>query len=114
MEPTVGIALLISIIGSIIGIASFVRQGKQDSAGLEARLTALENKHQTMQDILNGFSVAEIAKMEAQLENLNTRVEKLDTDVEKKIDQLTVKVDSLMLKMNEILVKIANGNNPNQ
>ena len=112
MELTIsGIAIVLSVIGGGIGIASFIRQGQQDSAGLEGRLTALENKAGNMQDLLNNFSVTEIAKMEQQLDNLSSRFEKLDNDVEKKIDSLTEKVDALTIKMNELLVEIAKTNN---
>ena len=108
MEPTISIALLIALLGSAIGAVTWIRQGRVDSAGLEKRLTHLESKSDSLQAVVNSYNLANVAKMEQQLDNLKGRVEKLDNDVEKKIDQLTDKIDSLMVKINDISIQIAN------
>jgi len=108
METTVSVALVIALIGSLIGIINWIRQGKIDATGLERRLSSSEIKIDTLQTIINNYNLANVIKMEQQLDNLKTRVEKLDTDVEKKIDQLTDKIDSLMIKINDLSIQIAN------
>lgn len=94
------ISMLIAIAGCAIGISSWIKQGKHDSADMENRLSTLEN---TIKD----FNIIEITKMQQIVKELSKRVEKLDTDVEKKIDQLSEKVDGLLDKMQELLLEIA-------
>jgi hypothetical protein len=100
---TITISILIAITGCAIGISSWIKQGKHDSAGMENRLASLEN-------MCKDFNIIEITKTQQIVKELSKRVEKLDTDVEKKIDQLSEKVDGLLDKMQELLLEIAKKN----
>lgn len=104
---TIIISVAVSILSAFLGVAAWIRGLKNDSVSRETRITALENKIESVQEIVNSMSVAELARMQQVVKDLSKRVEKLDTDVEKKIDQLGEKVDTLMGKMQEILLELA-------
>jgi outer membrane murein-binding lipoprotein Lpp len=110
MEPVIQmvITILLSGLSAFLGIFSFTKNLKKDSASSEARVKELEVRMQNIENEQGDISAVQIAKMEQYVKELGKRVDKLDTDVEKKIDQLSVKLDKLTDKSNEMLIHLMN------
>ena len=82
----------------------------KDTAKMEKRVAILENKSDSVQDILNAVSVADMARLQQTVSDLNEKVKKLDSDTVNKIDKLSEKIDSIVEKLNELLIKLVNRN----
>lgn len=98
MDPILAIG--VAVIGSMIGISGWIKQGKKDYATLEARLVSLEEKAKKIDD-------KTLIVIEQKVSNLELQLKRLDTDVEKKIDHLTERVEGVFQKLNELLIIIA-------
>lgn len=98
MDPILSIG--IAIIGSLLGISGWLKQGKKDYALLESRMILLEEKSKKIDD-------KSLIIIEQKVSNLEVQLKRLDTDVEKKIDHLTERVEGVFQKLNELLLVIA-------
>lgn len=85
-----------TLVTLILSILSFIRTTKNDAATLTAKMSVMEQRLESMGQLVNAISVAEIASMKQSLSDLRSRVDKLDGDMEKKIDQLADKLDRLL------------------
>lgn len=110
IDPTATaiIGMLVGLVGAGTGIAAYVRNGKHDTAKIEKRIAVLESKNDSMQDIINAVSVADMARLQQTVSDLNEKVKKLDSDTVNKIDKLSEKIDGFGEKLNELFIKLIN------
>lgn len=85
-----------TLVTLLLSILSFIRTNKNDATILISKMSVIEQRVESMGQLVNAISVAEIASMKQSLSDLRSRVDKLDGDMEKKIDQLSDKLDRLL------------------
>jgi Na+/phosphate symporter len=110
MEPLHIATAIGSLIALGVSILAYIRQGGKDSTDAATKVTALEQKVASLQEIISAYNLGEFAAVKQSVNDLRSRVEKLDEVMEQKIEKVSSKIDNLNEKITNLLIAISKQN----